>query len=222
MGIFSTAITHTARTVRPRTPPSSRRARKTPCTRRFRGRLSQGREYSWTTGFYYFRARWYDPVTGRWLSPDPIGISGGLNQYVFVDNNPVNERDPSGLCGEDDSGDFDYLISVVFPGKRYPPDDWPDPGKKWDWDKESGRFKKGGKYRHWHEDDRHSGHWDEESKSGNGHENIYPNDPRFSVSVDPATVATGFKWATAGAAAYWFISEGSRIAFSPRNLIPIP
>ena len=39
--------------------------------------LFQGREYSWATGLYYFRARWYDPVTGRWLSPDPIGINGG-------------------------------------------------------------------------------------------------------------------------------------------------
>ena len=57
--------------------------------------LWQGREYSWATGFYYFRARWYDPVTGRWLSNDPIGISGGLNQYVFCANNPVNYRDPS-------------------------------------------------------------------------------------------------------------------------------
>ena len=60
--------------------------------------LWQGREYSWATGLYYFRARWYDPVTGRWLSNDPIGISGGLNQYVFCGNNPVNARDPSGLC----------------------------------------------------------------------------------------------------------------------------
>ena len=42
--------------------------------------------------------RWYDPITGRWLSKDPIGISGGLNQYVFVGNNPVNFRDPFGLC----------------------------------------------------------------------------------------------------------------------------
>lgn len=57
----------------------------------------QGREYSWKTGLYYFRARWYDPITGRWLSNDPIGISGGLNQYVFCDNNPVNLIDPFGL-----------------------------------------------------------------------------------------------------------------------------
>ncbi len=58
--------------------------------------LWQGREYSWQTGLYYFRARWYDPVTGRWLSNDPIGISGGLNQYVFCANDPVNFRDPDG------------------------------------------------------------------------------------------------------------------------------
>jgi RHS repeat-associated protein len=59
--------------------------------------LFQGREYSWATGLYYFRARWYDPVTGRWLSKDPIGISGGLNQFVAFGNNPVNMRDPFGL-----------------------------------------------------------------------------------------------------------------------------
>ena len=62
--------------------------------------LWQGREYSWRTGLYYFRARWYDPVTGRFLSNDPIGISGGLNQYVFAGNNPVNFGDPFGLCQE--------------------------------------------------------------------------------------------------------------------------
>lgn len=59
--------------------------------------LWHGREYAWKTGLYYFRARWYDPLTGRWLSKDPIGISGGLNQYVAFGNNPVNFRDPLGL-----------------------------------------------------------------------------------------------------------------------------
>ncbi|TAN38805.1 MAG: hypothetical protein EPN23_01550 [Verrucomicrobia bacterium] len=62
--------------------------------------LWQGREYSWKTGLYFFRVRWYDPVTGRWLSNDPIGISGGLNQYVFCANNPINFRDPLGLCDD--------------------------------------------------------------------------------------------------------------------------
>mgnify|MGYP001619559222 CR=1 FL=1 len=68
--------------------------------------LWQGREYSWATGLYYFRARWYDPVTGRWLSNDPIGISGGLNQYVFCGNNPVNARDPLGLREDRESDEY--------------------------------------------------------------------------------------------------------------------
>ncbi len=59
--------------------------------------LFQGREYDYDTALYYFRARWYEPETGRWLSPDPIGISGGLNLYAFCGNDPVNFVDPSGL-----------------------------------------------------------------------------------------------------------------------------
>jgi RHS repeat-associated protein len=69
--------------------------------------LFQGREYSWAVhaawggaGLYYFRARWYDPQTGRWLSNDPIGISGGLNQYAFCADNPVMFLDPLGLFWE--------------------------------------------------------------------------------------------------------------------------
>ena len=54
---------------------------------------------------YYFRARWYDPETGRWLSKDPIGIRGGLNQYVAFGNNPINFIDSFGnYPGEYDSG----------------------------------------------------------------------------------------------------------------------
>jgi len=53
------------------------------------------------SGIVYWGYRWYDPITGRWLSKDPIGISGGLNQYVFCANNPINFIDPLGLYGED-------------------------------------------------------------------------------------------------------------------------
>jgi RHS repeat-associated protein len=60
--------------------------------------LFQGREYSAATSLYNFRARWYDSQTGRWLSNDPIGISGGLNLYEFCGNNPVNFMDPMGLA----------------------------------------------------------------------------------------------------------------------------
>ena len=61
--------------------------------------LFQGREIDWTTGLYHFRARWYDSETGRWLSKDPIGIKGGLNQYEFCASNPVMFVDPMGLLG---------------------------------------------------------------------------------------------------------------------------
>ena len=60
--------------------------------------LFQGREYDYDTALYYFRNRWYEPETGRWLSPDPIGISGGLNLYAFCGNDPVNFVDPMGLA----------------------------------------------------------------------------------------------------------------------------
>jgi RHS repeat-associated protein len=61
----------------------------------------QGGLYDLLTGLVRFGARDYDPATGRWLSKDPIGISGGMNLYVFCDNNPVSYIDPSGLCKED-------------------------------------------------------------------------------------------------------------------------
>jgi RHS repeat-associated protein len=80
--------------------------------------LWQGREYSWNTGLYYFRARWYDPVVGRWLSNDPIGISGGLNQYVFAGNNPVNFRDPYGLEAYYVSGTSHAFVIVTDPRSR--------------------------------------------------------------------------------------------------------
>jgi RHS repeat-associated protein len=58
--------------------------------------LLHGREYSWKTGCYYFRSRWADPNLGRWLSPDGIGIAGGLNLWEFMGNNPVDNVDPYG------------------------------------------------------------------------------------------------------------------------------
>ncbi len=42
----------------------------------------------------WYRA--YDPVTGRWLSRDPIGEAGGINLYGYVSNNPVRYFDPNG------------------------------------------------------------------------------------------------------------------------------
>lgn len=56
-----------------------------------------GRERDEMTGLYYYRARWYDPETGRFISEDPIGFKGGINFYAYVENNPINFNDPLGL-----------------------------------------------------------------------------------------------------------------------------
>src|SRR5439155_10686970 len=43
-----------------------------------------GREYDLETGLYYYRARYYDPTVGRFISEDPIGFSSGINFYGYV------------------------------------------------------------------------------------------------------------------------------------------
>lgn len=49
-------------------------------------------------GLYHYRARYYDPVSGRFISEDPIGFEGGdLNLYLYVANNPTGRVDPTGL-----------------------------------------------------------------------------------------------------------------------------
>ena len=48
------------------------------------------------TGLYYYRARYYAPQWGRFVSQDPIGFEGGDNLYAYVENDPVNEVDADG------------------------------------------------------------------------------------------------------------------------------
>jgi len=54
------------------------------------------------TGLVYARARWYDPNTGSFLSPDPKGYVDSSNLYSFAGGDPVNGRDPTGEDAYDD------------------------------------------------------------------------------------------------------------------------
>lgn len=56
-----------------------------------------GRERDADTGLLDYRARWYDPVQGRFISEDPIGLAGGINLYSYVLNDPLSGLDPLGL-----------------------------------------------------------------------------------------------------------------------------
>ena len=71
-----------------------------------------GQYYDSETGLHYNYFRYYDPTAGRYVTPDPIGLEGGINLFTYVDsvgkpfdmslytytaNNPVNLTDPKGL-----------------------------------------------------------------------------------------------------------------------------
>lgn len=60
------------------------------------------------TGLNYMRARYYDPIIGRFISKDPLGLAAGVNQYGYGNNNPMRFTDPSGLCL------WDFCVAEVY------------------------------------------------------------------------------------------------------------
>lgn len=56
-----------------------------------------GQYFDAETGLDYNVARYYDPLTGRYISSDPSGLAGGLNSYAYADADPINLVDPYGL-----------------------------------------------------------------------------------------------------------------------------
>jgi RHS repeat-associated protein len=73
-----------------------------------------GREYDAELGIYYYRARYYDPATGRFLGEDPKGFDAGdANFYRYVGNQPTGRIDPSGMDWSD------WVVSRM-------PDSWVD------------------------------------------------------------------------------------------------
>ena len=57
------------------------------------------REFDTETNLYFYRARYYDPSVGRFLSEDPVRFNTrGLDFYVYVKNSPLGKVDPSGLA----------------------------------------------------------------------------------------------------------------------------
>ena len=57
-----------------------------------------GRPWDADAGMYHYRARMYDPASGRFATPDPAGLSAGdFNFYRYVGNGPQEATDPSGM-----------------------------------------------------------------------------------------------------------------------------
>jgi len=62
------------------------------------GSVGALREFQSESNFPYYRARYYNPTFGRFVSEDPIGFAGGqANLYAYVFNSPTNFIDPFGL-----------------------------------------------------------------------------------------------------------------------------
>jgi len=94
------------------------------------------------TGLYYYGYRYYDPVTGRWPSRDPIEEEGGINLYGFFENQSVGKYDVLGrqtwgyiepiVPNEDDWGrpfdEGEWPDFPASPGPGAPIPDMPPPG----------------------------------------------------------------------------------------------
>lgn len=66
-----------------------------------------GQYYDKYTGLHYNLNRYYNPELGRYMEPDPIGLEGGSNPYVYAGNNPISYVDPSGL-------DYSFINESYF------------------------------------------------------------------------------------------------------------
>ncbi len=90
----------------------------------------QGQIRDEATGLYQMEHRHYSPSLGRWLSRDPIGLSGGTNAYDFTGNAPTCRNDPRGLAWEstetqglhynERKTNFGFALEVAEDGRLLP------------------------------------------------------------------------------------------------------
>ena len=70
------------------------------------------------SGLIYARARWYDPATGAFLTPDPRGYEDSSNLYAFAAGDPINGADPTGEITEAQMQRFLKLLNKMSRGAK--------------------------------------------------------------------------------------------------------
>jgi RHS repeat-associated protein len=82
--------------------------------------LYRGEQYDQDLGLYYLRARYYNPLTGRFLSRDPLDGDATapktLHKYLYAGGDPVNGWDPSGREDVEEEG----AIFAKFVAEKVP------------------------------------------------------------------------------------------------------
>ncbi|WP_158070671.1 DUF6531 domain-containing protein [Micromonospora sp. TSRI0369] len=76
------------------------------------------------TGLHYNRFRYYDPATGRYVSPDPLGLTGGPNPTAYVAD-PLTVADPLGLTSCTPAPATPHPLATVEPALAAPTDQTP-------------------------------------------------------------------------------------------------
>ena len=204
-----------------------------------------GREFDAETELYYYRSRYYDPRTGRFLQPDSIGLDGGINLYSYVEGNPTTYIDPLGFkLTKAECAALRWQIinkgnMLLFELAKYDPKADAQGGFPMKWG--SGRTKPGGHYNKINELQagiksditRYIQECIKDNNDGN------PPIPRYVDALcnrpvpEPAlgnqpAISDLKYWEqitglTGGALIlYLIISEGSRVAVPARNLVPVP
>ncbi|MCP4723101.1 MAG: hypothetical protein GY860_26920 [Desulfobacteraceae bacterium] len=173
-----------------------------------------GQYYDGETGLHYNWHRYYDPDTGRYLTPDPIGLAGGINPFVYAMGNPVNAIDPLGLSSwfpVPGNKGWDYRKDQPHHGKDYPHEHFRHKGKDIPRkvDPATGEQKPHGKGKC-------------QGPDKDVPQDVVDSVPRNDFSIDDLEYWEKVTGLTGTALIiYLIISEGSR-AFPPRNLVPIP
>jgi RHS repeat-associated protein len=82
--------------------------------------MYRGEQYDPDLGLYYLRARYYNSLTGRFLSRDPLGgkavVPRTLHKYLYAGGDPVNQIDPSGRGAL-----FEFALVAAFVVQQYVP-----------------------------------------------------------------------------------------------------